>query len=182
MSDWPVWATQPVEIEEWSPSWAQVAEELIGDLARRLEPWAAGPVEHVGSTAVRGLSAKPIVDLLAPVRSLSEAKAADDVLAVAGWHLVPPEVDQRPWRRMFVLPEHDRRVAHLHLVESGHERVRDTLTFRDHLREQPEAASAYARLKSAAAEQHRDDREAYTSAKTEFVRSIVADVIRRGPR
>lgn len=175
MSDWPVWATQPVEIEEWSPSWSRVAEELIDDLTGRLEPWVAGPVEHVGSTAVRGLAAKPVVDLLAPVRSLSETEAADDVLAAVGWHLVPPELDQRPWRRMFVLPEEDRRIAHLQLVECGHQRVRHILYFRNQLRERPEVASAYSTLKSTAAERHRHDREAYTSAKTGFVRSVVTD-------
>ena len=173
MEDWPAWATQGVEVDEWSPSWSQIADDLIDGLADLLEPWAAAPLEHVGSTAVQGLPAKPVVDLLAPVRSLVAAEAADEVLAAAGWHLVPPGLDQRPWRRMYVLPDGDRRVAHLHLVEADHERFRDTLRFRDQLRQRPELASAYARLKYDAAEEHRDDREAYTAAKTAFVRSVV---------
>lgn len=173
MDDWPAWATQRVEIDEWSPSWSQIADVLIDELAGPLGPWAAAPLEHVGSTAVRGLPAKPIVDLLAPVRSLAAAEAADEVLTAAGWHLVPPELDQRPWRRMYVLPDGDRRVAHLHLLEADHERATDTLTFRDQLRQHPELASAYARLKFDAAEEHRDDREAYTAAKTAFVRAVV---------
>lgn len=79
MDDWPAWATQRVEIDEWSPSWSQIADGLIADLADLLEPWAAAPLEHVGSTAVRGLPAKPVVDLLAPVRSLVAAEAAVEV-------------------------------------------------------------------------------------------------------
>lgn len=171
--EWPSWATQRVEIHEWTSAWGEFAGELIARLESCLDRWLTGTIEHVGSTAVPGLPAKPVVDLLAPVRSLAAAEAADEVLAAAGWHLVPPELDQRQWRRMYVLPDGDRRVAHLHLVEADHERVRDTLTFRDQLRQRPELASEYARLKFDAAQEHRDDREAYTSAKTAFVRSVV---------
>lgn len=72
-----------------------------------------------------------------------------------------------------MLPDGGRRVAHLHLVEADHKRAADTLMFRDQLRQRPELASAYARLKFDAAEEHRDDREAYTAAKTAFVRAVV---------
>lgn len=170
---WPTWATQPVEIHDWTPAWAELAADLIGELESDLDRWLLGSIEHVGSTAVPGLPAKPIVDLLAPVRSLAAAEAADELLVAGGWHLVPPELDQRPWRRMYVLPDGDERVAHLHLVEADHERVRDTLMFRDQLRQRRDLASKYARLKFAAAEEHRDDREAYTSAKAAFVREVV---------
>lgn len=64
-------------------------------------------------------------------------------------------------------------MAHLHLVDASHERARDELLFRDRLREDADLADRYSRLKTAAAEAHRDDREAYTAAKTEFVRSVV---------
>lgn len=170
---WPTWATQPVEIHDWTPAWAALATDLIGELESELDRWLVGTIEHIGSTAVPGLPAKPIVDLLVPVRSLAAAAAADEVLVAAKWHLVPPELDQRPWRRMYVLPDGDRRLAHLHLVEADHERVKDTLMFRDQLRRRPELASEYARLKFAAAKEHWHDREAYTSAKTAFVRKVV---------
>jgi GrpB-like predicted nucleotidyltransferase (UPF0157 family) len=104
--DWPAWARQRVEVVEADPAWAQRADELATDLQRRLGPWLDGSVEHVGSTAVPGLAAKPVLDLLAPVTSLADAALADDVLAAAGWHLVPPELDgstlaaaARPGRR-----------------------------------------------------------------------------------
>jgi GrpB-like predicted nucleotidyltransferase (UPF0157 family) len=91
------------------------------------------------------------------------------VLADAGWHLAPPELDEWPWRRMYVLPERERRLAHLHLVEAEHQLWRDTLAFRDRLRKRPDIAREYARLKRSAAKAHPDDREAYTEAKTTFV-------------
>lgn len=170
---WPSWATERIEVDEWDPDWEQRARGLISDLADRLAPWLAGAVEHVGSTAVPGLPAKPVIDLMAPVRSLTDAEAADGVLAEAGWHLVPPELDRRPWRRMHVLPRCGRRSAHLHLVEPGHRRWRDTIVFRDQLRQRRDIAQEYARLKRATAQAHRGDREAYTDAKSTFVESVV---------
>jgi GrpB-like predicted nucleotidyltransferase (UPF0157 family) len=171
-ADWPAWALQVVEIEPPDPTWASLARDLVAALQRRLHPWLGGAIEHIGSTAVPGLPAKPVVDLMAPVTVLAACPAADPVLARAGWQLVPPELDERPWRRFYVLPEGDRRLAHLHLVEGTHPRWRDTITFRDALRAEPELAAAYAAVKRIAAEAHRDDREAYTTAKSAFVEQV----------
>lgn len=171
--DWPAWATEKVEIRDWDPTWAQLASELVSDLHDRLAPWLAGSVEHVGSTSVQGLAAKPVVDLMAPVASLPADSGAAGPLADVGWELVPPELDRRPWRRLYVLPEDDRRLAHLHLVESTHPRWSETLRFRDRLRRQPELARAYAEVKRRAARAHAEDRDAYTAAKSDFVERVV---------
>jgi GrpB-like predicted nucleotidyltransferase (UPF0157 family) len=167
--DWPAWARQRVEVVAADPAWARRAAELATDLQMRLDRWLDGAVEHVGSTAVPGLAAKPVLDLLAPLTSLAEAAAAGDVLAAAGWHLVPPELDGRPWRRLHVLADGDRRVAHLHLVASTHPHCRELVRFRDLLRAEPGLATEYARIKRRAASEHGDDREAYTRAKAAFV-------------
>jgi GrpB-like predicted nucleotidyltransferase (UPF0157 family) len=160
----------------WDPAWSSRACELAVDLGPRLARWLDGRIEHVGSTSVPGLSAKPVIDLLAPAKSLAASAEADGALTEAGWHLVPPELDLRPWRRMYVLPEGDRRIAHLHLVERQHPRWRDTVRFRDELRRRPDLADAYSRLKLRAAKAHRQDREAYTEAKSAFI-----DEVLRGP-
>lgn len=128
---------------------------------------------HVGSTAVPGLAAKPVVDLMAPVRSLTASEEADAVLAGCGWRLVPPDLDQRPWRRLHVLPEDDRRLAHLHLIEPDHPRWHEALAFRDRLRREPDLAAEYARLKRQAARRHGRDREVYTQAKSAFVEAVL---------
>jgi GrpB-like predicted nucleotidyltransferase (UPF0157 family) len=171
--DWPGWARQKVEIREWDVTWRPRAADLIADLEPLLDRWLEGRIEHVGSTAVLGLAAKPVIDLLAPVASLVESQPASPVLAEVGWQLVPPELDQRPWRRLHVLAEGDRRVAHLHLVEADHPRRQETLAFRDELRRHPALAARYERLKRDAARDHEDDREAYTAAKAAFIRSVV---------
>ncbi len=174
MSDeWPVWARQPVEIVDPDPRWQRLGRDLATRLTRRLSPWLAGRVEHVGSTAVPGLAAKPVIDLLAPVTSLVEDVRLEATLAELGYELVPPELDARPWRRLYVLPDGERRHAHLHLVARDHPRWRRTLVFRDRLREHPEMAAEYARVKREAAAAHEHDREAYTAAKTDFVERVL---------
>lgn len=175
---WPAWATEKVGIEQPDPAWAELAVVLTGQLQVRLAAWLDGRIEHIGSTAVPGLAAKPVVDLMAPVTSLASAPDADETLADAGWELVPPEVDDRPWRRFHVLPEGDRRRAHLHLVERTHARWSGALAFRDVLRERPDLVRSYADLKRSAAESHPDDREAYTAAKGAFVERVVRDARR----
>jgi GrpB-like predicted nucleotidyltransferase (UPF0157 family) len=174
-ASWPAWATQTIEIADPDPRWPADAAELARDLADRLAPWLVGTIEHVGSTAVPGLPAKPVLDLMAPVRDLGDAADAEPALAPSGWVLVPAELDERPWRHLFVLPDGDRRRAHLHLVEPTHPKWAATLAFRDTLRRRPELAGEYAALKRAAAGAHRHDREAYTDAKSAFVEAVLAD-------
>jgi GrpB-like predicted nucleotidyltransferase (UPF0157 family) len=123
------------------------------------------------------LPAKPIIDLMAAVRSLAACDEAHEPLAAAGWQFVPLELDHRPWRRFFVLPDPGgaRRVAHLHLVERSGPRWGDVIAFRDALRRQPALAAAYARRKRDAARAHPNDREAYTEAKSAFVQRVLTD-------
>lgn len=85
-------------------------------LEAALAAWLVAPVEHVGSTAVPGLPAKPILDLQAAVADLACASRVAATLAPAGWHFVPPELDGCPWRRFFVQIADRHRIAHLHLM------------------------------------------------------------------
>ena len=116
MSDWPAWATEPVHLEAPDPQWAVRGQALAEHVARLLAPWLAGPVEHVGSTAVPGLLAKPVLDLQAPVRDLADSEVITPVLAPEGWHYTPPELDDRPYRRLFIQVRDDHRAAHLDLM------------------------------------------------------------------
>jgi GrpB-like predicted nucleotidyltransferase (UPF0157 family) len=158
----PPWADERVAIAEPDPVWPERAASLIAGLEVALSPYLHGGVHHVGSTAVFGLAAKPIIDLMAGVASL-------DVAVPGGWHLVPPELDARPWRRLWVLADGARRIAHLHLMIEGSERWHQQLRFRDRLRADPELRDRYAALKGRLAAEHASDREAYGAAKADFV-------------
>ncbi|WP_081336271.1 GrpB family protein [Mycobacteroides chelonae] len=138
-----------------------------------LAPWRTDDVEHVGSTAVPGLAAKPILDLQAPVASLEVADAVADALAPHDWHYVPPHLDRRPYRRFFVKVMEGRRAAHLHLMANDARRRFQQLSFRDALRGDSDLVRAYAELKTLLAKQHRYDREAYTAGKQQFIQEVL---------
>lgn len=175
----PAWAYEKTRICAPDPEWSAVGADEGAKLARILAPWLVDGVEHVGSTAVPGLAAKPVIDLMASVDGLDRALAgAGDLLTAAGWCYVPPQLDGRPWRRFFVLPgasgEHRR--AHLHLLRAGHPRWAEQLAFRDALRANATLVGRYAEIKRSLADQHGADREAYTEAKTEFIREVLAGI------
>lgn len=173
MSHWPGWATARVEVRPADPLWQRRGEQLRQELDSQLAPWSAAPVEHVGSTAVPGLPAKPVLDLQAAVLDLGCAPEVAAALARDGWHLVPPELDARPWRRFLVQAASDVRLAHLHLMTLGSERWVAQLAFRDALRADVDLRQRYAALKQTLAVRHADDREAYSNAKSAFVRAAL---------
>ncbi len=169
----PPWAHASIEVVDVDPAWAGLGLRFATELDQLLDPWRTREVQHVGSTAVPGLPAKPVVDLLVPVRDLSD-DGYIGALTSAGWAYVPPELDGRPEERFFVLPDEARRVAHLHLMDPGSDWV-DVITFRDALRADRVLRDGYAALKRRLAVGHANDREAYTRAKASFVRAALAD-------
>jgi GrpB-like predicted nucleotidyltransferase (UPF0157 family) len=176
----PAWAHEKAEVVAHDPRLADRARTERGRLARSLAPWLVDGVEHVGSTAVPGLAAKPVIDLMASVADLDAVVVqAGERLAADGWCYVPPELDGKPWRRFFVQPDASgqRRIAHLHVIQAGHPRWTEQIAFRDALRRDERLARSYGELKQRLAAQHAGNREAYTDAKAEFV----AAVLRRAP-
>jgi GrpB-like predicted nucleotidyltransferase (UPF0157 family) len=133
--------------------------------------YLAGPIEHVGSTAVPGLRAKPVIDIMAGVESLDASRGAIEALAVLGYHDWPYKAELMHW---FCKPSADHRTHHLHLVPFGSALWRERLAFRDCLLDDPAARAEYTALKDTLAARFPDDREAYTEAKGELVRRIVA--------
>jgi len=116
VAEWPSWAREQVEVHPPDKAWRERGIQAGLLLEAALAAWLVGPVEHVGSTAVPGLPAKPILDLQAAVADLACASRVAATLAPAGWHFVPPELDGRPWRRFFVQIADRHRIAHLHLM------------------------------------------------------------------
>lgn len=171
---WPAWATETVHVEPHDDRWLERAAVLRQEVATTLAGLIS-EVHHVGSTAVPGLPAKPIIDLMAGVDSLDVAADAADRLAPLDWHLVPPELDARPWRRFLIKVAADRRAAHLHLMQPESSRWREQLVFRDRLRADPGKAAEYAELKRRLAVERADNREAYTDGKEAFVRTVLRE-------
>ena len=101
-------------------------------------------VEHIGSTAVEGLPAKPVIDVLALVGDLADARALAPVLERHGYERRPGDVDGRLF---FAKGPRTERTVYLSVAERGSEFHEEKIAFRDHLREHPETADRYASLK-----------------------------------
>ena len=162
---------EPIRIVAYDPEWPTRFEEERAALDEAIGRWVTAGIHHVGSTAVPGLEAKPIIDILVGVRDLEESRECFEPVAHRGYLYAPYLPDAMHW---FCKPGPNRRTHHLHLVPLGSRRYRDELAFRDRLRADPRIANDYTALKHSLAEQFRDDREAYTEAKTDFIRAVLA--------
>ena len=159
-----------VRIAPYDPAWPAAFVQEQGLLREILAPWLAGEIEHIGSTSVPGLAAKPIIDVMAPVVSLGHARAAIAAVTSAGYAYFPYKRDLMHW---FCKPSPQRRTHHLHLVPRGSALWLERLAFRDALRKDSNLAAAYAALKARLAVQFEDDREAYTEAKSPFIVAVL---------
>ena len=167
----------PVEVVPYDPSWPLRFETERVLLESFLSPWLAGPVAHIGSTAVPGLAAKPVIDIMAPVHSLEASHPALAAALRAGYVHFPYRAEVMHW---FCKPSPEHRTHHLHLIPLGSALWSERLAFRDALRADPAIAGEYAALKRRLAADFRMDREAYTDAKGPFVRRVLAEVAARG--
>jgi GrpB-like predicted nucleotidyltransferase (UPF0157 family) len=131
-------------------------------------------IEHIGSTAVPGLGAKPIIDIMVGLRHLADAPPCIPRLQAIGYEYVPEHEQQLPERRYFHKGKEGNRTHHLHMVETASEFWHRHLLFRDYLRAHPDTAQQYYELKKGLADQFRSDREAYTEGKTAFIKTIEA--------
>jgi GrpB-like predicted nucleotidyltransferase (UPF0157 family) len=161
-------ADMPVDVVEYDPTWQQSFADQRDRLTILLSGWLAAPVEHVGSTAVPGLAAKPIVDVLAPITSLVDAHRAVPLLEEDGWRHWPSDPN-RSWRYWFLRPQAEARTHHLYLIQYDDPHVAELRAFRDVLRADNALRDRYEALKRNLAKMFRDDREAYTAAKARFV-------------
>jgi GrpB-like predicted nucleotidyltransferase (UPF0157 family) len=159
-------------IVDYNPHWPQLFQQeaariraALGDLILRLE--------HIGSTSIPGLPAKPVIDLLIGVDSIDQARQtavpALEALGYAFWYDNPD-----PNHLFFVkgLPPNGPRSHHIHIVPAeGNEW--DRVLFRDYLRAHPDETARYAALKRDLATRFQNDREAYTGAKGDYIIGVL---------
>jgi GrpB-like predicted nucleotidyltransferase (UPF0157 family) len=168
-----------VEIVDYDPRWPILFDEEAERLRATLDPSLIVGLEHFGSTAIPGLSAKPIIDILIAVRSLADAQA-NFVEPLRNLDYVYWAENPRKDRLFFVKgmpPFGSKRSHHVHVTEP-HGELWQRLAFRDYLRAHPEEAAIYGQLKRRLATEHKRDREAYTDAKSAYVESVMRKVIR----
>lgn len=163
----------PIEIVDYDPLWPAKFAEEQALLHHVLTPWLVGAIEHIGSTAIPGLAAKPVIDLMAPVASLPTSLPAIDAAVRAGYVYFPYKPDVMHW---FCKPSAAYRTHHLHVVPIRSAIWNARLAFRDALRRDPALVADYAELKRPLAAIHRLDREAYTEAKGPFIHRVLTSL------
>jgi GrpB-like predicted nucleotidyltransferase (UPF0157 family) len=166
-------SADPVIVVPYDEAWPSLFEEERTRIEGAIGPWVE-EIEHVGSTAVSGLAAKPVIDIMVGVKSLDESPILVERLVDIGYEYVPEFERVLPFRRYFRKMREGRRTHQIHLVERSNAEWWDRhLLFRDYLRAHPEAAQDYARLKRDLSRRLGGDRVAYTDAKSGFISEIV---------
>jgi GrpB-like predicted nucleotidyltransferase (UPF0157 family) len=159
---------EPIEVVDYDPAWPRRYERWRKRLAAALGDTALR-IEHVGSTAVPGLAAKPVVDIQVSVADLADEAAYVAALEAAGAQLRSRDELHAYFRPFAGQP----REVHVHVCAAGSEWEREHLVFRDYLRAHPQARDAYAQAKRSAVALWRDDRWGYTEAKTGVILDIL---------
>lgn len=162
-----------IHVVPYDPSWVAKFEHEQAVLEELLAHWRRGPIEHVGSTAIPGLCAKPVIDMMVGVASLAESEPAKAALREAGYRYAEYKTDVMHW---FCKPSFAMRTHHLHLIPYESPLWHDRLRFRNVLRTDSTLAADYAALKRDLARKFEFDREAYTEGKSPFIARVLAAV------
>jgi len=168
-----------ISISPPDPLWPSVFEDEKKHLATCLPPALVRRIEHFGSTAVPGLCAKPVVDILVEVTDLEKTRLRiAPMLELQGYDFFwrpSHDDDNPPFYAWFIKRAQDgKRTHHIHMVEKSFEHHWDRLLFRDYLIDHPDVAREYGELKKELCTKHHADRVAYTKAKSEFIARITA--------
>ena len=159
-----LWQLFPIILEAPDPCWQQwYAEEA--ELLQRLLPQDAR-IHHIGSTAIHGIWAKPIVDILVEMPNANDLEAAGAKLSQRGYRCMSRSDARRSYNKGYTENGFAERVFHLHLRVAGDH---DELYFRDYLNNHPAIAKEYEQLKLSLWKEYEHDRDGYTAAKAAFV-------------
>jgi GrpB-like predicted nucleotidyltransferase (UPF0157 family) len=155
-------------INDWSPDWPDKFRQKATAIRRALGPVALR-IDHIGSTSIAGLAAKPIIDIQVSVQGFDDA-ALVEAMERAGyqWRESNPELTKRYFREA---PGAERTHVHVRLLGSWHEQW--ALLFRDYMRAHPDEHAPYVGLKRGLAERFAADGAAYTDAKSDHLWAVI---------
>jgi GrpB-like predicted nucleotidyltransferase (UPF0157 family)/predicted kinase len=161
--------TEEVALVPYDPTWPHMFEAERKNIESALGDRVT-EIHHIGSTAVPGLAAKPVIDIMLVVPKLEDAIDCIATLSDLGYTFInhPQNTDRRFFRKG------QPRTHHVHIVAQSHAELKNHLAFRDALRADPQLRDQYAALKFDLAERHRTDRAQYSDSKTEFVRRVLS--------
>ena len=163
------WITE-IRLVDYDPKWpnmfngeAKILRDLLQDMVVS--------INHIGSTAVPGLDAKPVVDLMVEVTNLEKVQSMQEEFQNAGYEVLGE--NGIPGRHFVTRNSAGERTHDIHIFETGHKEIEQMILFRDRMIENPKEAESYSELKNELAAQYRDDPIGYTQGKTEFILSAI---------
>ena len=165
--------TKKVVVLPYCPEWKSDFEKIKSEISDALGKLSLG-IEHIGSTSVEGMSAKPIIDLDVEIQSRSDFPAVRDRLKTAGY-IHEGDLGIRDREAFRYTGKQHLQIHHLYVCPSGSRELHRHLTFRNYLRTHPEAVREYSRVKETAARHHPDSIEGYM----EFKNNCIAELCQK---
>ena len=169
----------PVILESYDPRWPEMFDAEKNIIMNAIGEHITS-IEHIGSTAITGMVAKPEIDILIGVANLSDAEQCIEKLKKVGYSYYPQFEKFEPERRYFRKSSGITPFAHVHMYEQSNRKYKERIVFRDHLRMHPEVAALYGDHKRGLIKATGDDRSAYSDAKDYFVSGIIENLQRQG--
>ena len=164
-----LWQLFPVVLVPHQPQWGEWAVHEIGQLRELLSVYTP-VINHIGSTAIDGIKAKPIVDILIELPEGYDRTKVRDEMERAGYLCMAIGESRMSFNKGYTVMGYADRVFHVHIHEAGDN---DEICFRDYLRANPDVAREYEALKESLLPAYKHDRDGYTAAKSAFVGRIV---------
>jgi GrpB-like predicted nucleotidyltransferase (UPF0157 family) len=162
---------EEVVVSEYNPEWIIEFDKEKEKLVKALKDIILG-IEHIGSTAVPGLAAKPLIDIMIGINSLNDiTEIHKEGLSSIGYEFV--DHPNFPERRFFRKGQWRAGTHHLHIYQHMAENWNTNLLFRNYLINHPEVMREYGKLKKDLKEKYTNDRVGYTNAKAPFIQSII---------
>lgn len=167
-----LWTLFPIRLTEHNAEWKKQYKEMSAYLEKRLSSRHIVRSSHIGSTAVKGIWAKPIVDILIEIAPDEDMAAVAEIITNSGFIKMSESENRISFNCGYTEQGFAEKVCHLHLRYAGDN---DELYFRDYLNDNPSIAEEYQRLKLDLWHKYEYNRDAYTEAKTEFVRAYTEE-------
>ena len=158
-------------LEKYNPEWKLLFEtekQLLSSIFPGLK------IEHIGSTAVESLAAKPVIDIMVGLQDFNTANELVSKIEKLGYHYISKYEDTMPYRRFFIKAFNEKRTHQIHMVETESDFWKKHLFFRDHLRSNKADREKYAALKQELSTHDWKDVDEYANAKTFFIKALEA--------
>lgn len=167
-----------VKLAPYSDEWGVIADGIIKELNNILAEIAVD-IQHIGSTAVKGMAAKPIIDIVVGVRNIKDIEKYIPRLEESGYIKRPRDVENQ---ELFVCGDFSQntRTCHIHIVKYNEEAWNNYIKLRDYLISDRCKAKEYERLKKKLAERYPDNRTAYTKGKSNLIESFIEEAEKKG--